>query len=412
VENFKIWVGVDLGAAGHQVCVVDRERNILLERKSKHEGASTAQLIDELLGLVDGAAELIGVALETPQSAIAEAMLDRGLHVYSINPKQLDRLRDRYTVAGAKDDRRDAFVLAATLCTDGHHYREIRLGSAELVRLRELSRLHDELGTEENGLANRIDGELLRYFPEMRKVGSVHTDEWMLSLLKLAPTPAKARKLRASTIRSVLERVRRITADEIMTIFREPSLKVAPGVTEACAHHIALLSRRLRLVREQKAETHLQMRRLLEKLSEPVESQDPKIVEHRDAAIIQSLPGVGTIVSATMLAEAWQPLQDRDYTRLRALCGSAPVTRRSGKTSVTVMRRACSPRLRQALYHWARCGVQNDARTKAHYRRLRLAGHTHGRALRGVADRLLALLVKLLEGGQLFDPSRWTPISA
>jgi transposase len=94
VENCKVWVGVDLGAAGHQVCVVNRERNILLERKSKHEGASTAQLIDELLGLVDGAAELIGVAVETPQSAIAEALLDRGLRVYSINPKQLDRLRD------------------------------------------------------------------------------------------------------------------------------------------------------------------------------------------------------------------------------------------------------------------------------------------------------------------------------
>jgi hypothetical protein len=37
---------------------------------------------------------------------------------FSINPKQLDRFRDRHTVAGAKDDQRDAFVLADSLRTD------------------------------------------------------------------------------------------------------------------------------------------------------------------------------------------------------------------------------------------------------------------------------------------------------
>jgi hypothetical protein len=32
--------------------------------------------------------------------------------------KQLDRFRDRYSVAGAKDDKRDAMVLADSLRTD------------------------------------------------------------------------------------------------------------------------------------------------------------------------------------------------------------------------------------------------------------------------------------------------------
>jgi hypothetical protein len=32
--------------------------------------------------------------------------------VFSINPKQLDRFRDRHTAAGAKDDSRDAYVAA------------------------------------------------------------------------------------------------------------------------------------------------------------------------------------------------------------------------------------------------------------------------------------------------------------
>jgi hypothetical protein len=39
-------------------------------------------------------------------------LVERGFQVYAINPKQLDRFRDRYSMSGAKDDRRDAFVLA------------------------------------------------------------------------------------------------------------------------------------------------------------------------------------------------------------------------------------------------------------------------------------------------------------
>ena len=47
--------------------------------------------------------------------------------MFSINPKQLDRFRDRYSPAGAKDDRRDAFVLADSLRTDPHCFHAVRL---------------------------------------------------------------------------------------------------------------------------------------------------------------------------------------------------------------------------------------------------------------------------------------------
>src|SRR5215510_1025906 len=52
------------------------------------------------------------VVIETPHGPIVEALLERGFNVYSINPKQLDRFRDRFTVAGSKDDSLDAYVLA------------------------------------------------------------------------------------------------------------------------------------------------------------------------------------------------------------------------------------------------------------------------------------------------------------
>ena len=69
--------------------------------------------------------EVIGVAIEMTQGPVVEALLERGFCVYGINPKQLDRFRDRFTVAGAKDDRRDAHVLADSLRTDRHAFRRL-----------------------------------------------------------------------------------------------------------------------------------------------------------------------------------------------------------------------------------------------------------------------------------------------
>jgi len=57
--------------------------------------------------------EQIVIAIEVNHGAVVEALLAAGLRVYSINPKLLDRLRDRFSMPGAKDDRRDAFVLAS-----------------------------------------------------------------------------------------------------------------------------------------------------------------------------------------------------------------------------------------------------------------------------------------------------------
>ncbi len=69
--------------------------------------------------------------------------------------------------------------------------------------------------------------------------------------------------------------------------------------------------------------------------------------------------------------------------------------------------------LRNALYHWARTSVQHDCRSSEHYARLRAAGHSHGRALRGVADRLLTVLIAMLKAGQPYDPMlRPTPSRA
>src|SRR5271166_5665491 len=98
---------------------------------------------------------MIAVAIEAPHGPVVEILLERRFQVDTVNPKQLDRFRDRHTVAGAKDDRRDAYRLA-----------------------------------------NRVREQLWRYCPQALELGDDLAADWFLDLWALAPTPAKAARLR------------------------------------------------------------------------------------------------------------------------------------------------------------------------------------------------------------------------
>ena len=105
------------------------------------------------------------IAIEVNHGAVVEALLAKALPVCSINPKLLDRLRDRFSPAGAKDDRRDAFVLASCVESDAHAFRRIEPGNEENLRLQAATRLRGDLKSQFGADANRLWSELRDYRP-------------------------------------------------------------------------------------------------------------------------------------------------------------------------------------------------------------------------------------------------------
>jgi transposase len=363
-------------------------------------------------------------AIETTSTAVIDALLERQVAVYAINPKQLDRFRDRHSVAGAKDDRRDAFVLASSLRTDVTLFTRLELGNPVVVELREMSRGREELVADIVALGNEFTSHVRRYFPQWLELGSFHDDRWLVDLFEAAPTPAMAKHLKRARVEAVLKRmhVRRITADAVLSTLRRKPLPVAPGVVDAVSQRALLVLPRLKLALDLRVPANRRIEQLLAKLehghevandTEAGDADPAKPKQHRDAAILLSLPGAGAVVGATMLTEATNALARRDYQALRTLSGVAPVTfqtgkqRQGGPSKPTVsMRRGCSARLRNAMHYLAGAAIQHDPRLRAMYVKLRARGHTHSRALRGVADRLLAMLVSMLRNRTLYDESR------
>src|ERR1700719_3544599 len=159
-DEVRWFVGFDWAMEHHRACLLDAEGKRVAERDVTHDGAGLQGLCSWLLERTGARAEEIAVAIEAPRGPVVEALLERGFQVFAINPKQLDRFRDRFTVAGAKDDRRDAHVLSDSLRTDQHCYRHLAAENAVVVELREWSRMAEELQQERNRLANRVREQL------------------------------------------------------------------------------------------------------------------------------------------------------------------------------------------------------------------------------------------------------------
>src|SRR2546428_4116860 len=115
---YAFYVGVDWASETHQFTVLTPERRLEAERRIEHTGRALGEMTDWLTALADGEPARIAVAIEVPRGPVVETLLERGFHVFAINPKQLDRFRDRHSPAGDKDDRLDGFVPAAPLPTD------------------------------------------------------------------------------------------------------------------------------------------------------------------------------------------------------------------------------------------------------------------------------------------------------
>src|SRR5713101_8434706 len=401
---YEWFVGIDWGSQQHQVSVLDRDRRRVGERVVDHDGASLARLADWLWTLSAGQPQRVAVAIEVPRGAIVEGLLERGFHVFAMNPKQLDRFRDRHSVAGANDDRRDAFVLADSVRTDRPGFRRLQLDAPHLLLLRELSRVEETLLEEFRRSANRLREQLPRLYPQMLQLCSAADAPWLWGLITLAPTPAHAMLLSEEQVQRVLKahRIRRLTATEVLACVQAPALPVAPGAAEAAQAHGQLFLPCLRVLAEQLQACRQQVSALLSTLAEePGEGESPS-----DVAIVRSLPGVGRKITAWLFAEAAQSLTERDYQMLRTPSGVPPVTKHSGKRRLVVMRRGCNPRLRRALYHMARVAMQRDAHCSSVYAALRAKGQRHGQALRNIGGRLLRILMSMLRHRTCYDASR------
>ncbi len=132
--------------------------------------------------------------------------------------------------------------------------------------------------------------------------------------------------------------------------------------------------------------------------------------QHPSAEILRSLPGLGPVLSARVLAEFGDdPNRYADAKARKNYAGTAPITRASGKSRVVLARVARNRRLGDALYQWAFTSLNSSPGARVYYDAHRARGATHHTALRALANRLVGILHGCLRHHTRYDERKAWP---
>ena len=379
-----IFVGIDWSETHHDVCVLNVEGAVLIKGRVP-EGVEGLGRLHEMLAAHVEEPSAVVIGIELDRGLLVGALVAAGYAVHAVNPLSVERYRDRHRTSGAKSDPGDAKVLADLVRTDRHLHRQVAgdSGLAEAVKV--LARAHQSMIWSRQREMNRLRSALREFYPAaLQAFGTDLASGDALAVLGAAPTPAAGRSMSASRIGTALRRggrQRRVAAraEEIKAALRTPQLEAPEVLSEAYG---ALVRSTVRVVAEMTVQ--------IETLSSELEA---RFEVHPDAEILRSLPGLGLVLGARVLAEFGDdPTRYADPKARRNYAGSSPITKASGRSRVALARFARNRRLADALDMWAFCSISASPGARRYYDALRARGHSHRRALRSLANRWVGIL--------------------
>lgn len=376
----RYYIGVDWGDSEHAVWVEDEQGQRVSAGMVAHSPVGFSEWgrqLDEwrAQGLV------LWAAIERPEGRVVDVLLDHGVRVYPVNPKAVDRARDRFRQSGAKDDLFDARVLAGFLRTDHAHLLVLEPSSEAAQELKLLTEDYQRQVRTQTRLVNQLTATLKAYYPRALEVAEL-TTVLAPAFLQAYPTPAT---LLALTERQWQRwaRAHHLSAGrtmELWTSLKAPQLPVPPHVVRAKSRLMQALVTELVAVVAAVADYRQAIDDFFATMPAAVWARTLPVGEH----------GVTVPTLWARLGDA--PGRWQSFRHLQAHAGMVPVTVRSGKQMVVAFRFACDKQLRYAVDQLAWLSLQRSEWARAYYDEQRARGHRHRRALRALGAKWLKII--------------------
>ena len=392
--------GIDWATDHHDVAVVDDNGRIVARGRVGNDAAGFAQLLALLAEAGDTAKQPIPVGIETDRGLWVAALRETGRVIYPINPLAASRYRTRYGLSGAKSDATDAVLLANIVRTDPDAHRPLPADTGLAQAIRVLARAQQDAVWARQQIANQIRDLLKDFYPaallafaELPSGGLARPDA--RTILAAAPTPAPAR-LRRLLAKAGRRRELDRDIDRLRAIFTDTYLHPPPVVENAMGIHLGALLR--------------QLDASCAAVDELAEAAIAHFDQDPDAAIITSFPGLGNLTGARVLAEIGDDrTRFADARGLKAVAGSAPITRASGKKTVVLHRHIKNRRLAPVGAIWALASLRASPGARHHFDARRAAGDWNRQAQRHLFNKFLGQLHHCLQTGQLYNEHRAFP---
>jgi transposase len=388
----RYYLGVDWADQTHAVWVVAADGTKITARTVPH----TAE------GLSDWGRDLdqwraqgieLWAAIERREGRVVDFLLDHGVVVYPVNPKALDRARDRFRQSGAKDDPFDARVLADFLRTDHSHLQALQPSSDAAQELKLLTEDYQRQIRQQTRLVNQLTTTLKAYYPRALEIAEL-TTTLAQEFLRAYPTPESLTGLTERTWQrwARAHRLSDARTRELWGVFQQPQLPVPTHVVRAKARLMRSVVEQLTLVVAAVAEYRKAIENFFARIPTAQWARTLPIGEH----------GITAPTLWARLGDA--PGRWESFRHLQAQAGAVPVTKRSGKQQrVVQFRYACDKALRYVVDQVAFLSLLSSEWARAYYDQQRERGHSHRQALRALGAKWLKIIFVMWERQVPYD---------
>jgi transposase len=382
--------GFDYAGRQHYVVVVDRAGSKLLSMEFDNNAEGLRKFLDAVRAFPK-----VAFTIETSCGADVERLLEANLPVYPINPKSAQRYRDRKSVAGCKSDELDAFSMADALRTDGATWRRLLPIDPLTQELRVLCRDEIHLIELRTSLINQLRAALHDYYPVTLEAFSNWVSPSAWDFVITFPTPAElvsAGKRKWQKFLYAHHMSSQQKLDERMALFAKAGEFTSPvaAVISAKSLLATTLAKQLRALEAQLCQYRSRITAMFR--------------QHPDHNCFGSLPGAGEKLAPRLLAELGSCREVfTSAEALQAYAGTAPVTKKSGRSHVVHIRRACNCYLRSAVHLWADLSRPFCVWAEAYYQQKRKQGIGHAAALRCLGQRWLNILWRIWQNRTAYN---------
>jgi transposase/transposase IS116/IS110/IS902 family protein len=393
-----ILVGIDWSEEHHDVLVMDEQARVRA-RARVPEGVDGVGRLHALIAEHADDPAQVAVGIELDRGLLVGCLLAAGYQVYAVNPKAVDRYRDRHRVSGAKSDGGDALVLADLVRTDRQLHRRVAGDSALAEALKVTARAHQRLIWTRQRQVNQLRSALREYYPgALAAFGADLAHRDAVAVLAMAPTPELGRRLSTAQIAAALRRAGRVRNVDARAVAIRDTLRAAQLAAPA-------------VLADAYGDTAGALLAVIATLSAQINELERGLAErfeqHPDADVLRSPPGLGVVLGARVLGEFGDdPNRYVDAKARKNYGGSSPITQQSGKRKVVSARFVRNRWLADALERWAFCSLQVSPGARAFYDQHRAAGDSHYQALRALSNRLVGILHGCLRHRCLYDENR------
>jgi transposase len=376
------WVGIDVGKTHHWACVVDAEGKVLLSVKVANDEAAIVALLataGSLARQLIWAVDIIGAP-----SAMLLALLARaGQSVRYASGRVVAAMSAAYAGEG-KTDAKDAYVIAETARLR-RDLSEVDTGTDLVRKLAVLTGHRADLIADRVRMINRLRDLMTSVFPSLERAFDYSSHKGALVLLTGYATPDRIRRightrltgwLRNRNVRGSADVAARATAAAKAQTVVLPGQDLTASIITELANGILALDDRLKALDAQIEAT---------------------FAEHPQAAIIQSMPGFGPFLGASLLVGANDLRAFPSAGYLAAAAGLVPVPNDSGRRTGNLHRplRYSRP-LRHVFYLSAQTSMMRAGPNRGYYLKKRAQGATHSQAVISLARRRIDVLWALL----------------